>query len=367
MIYAFARFYQDREAIQDVLGEAEVVVGDLDLRGTPYAVWRRIVEFVDNNDQAAPLIAVFRSRQAGNQEIADIEKDFATGNETKYSMIVRAIKAQQCVLFLGPGAFQCRVDGNTIPFSQALALHFEKALNRDGVPYDENHRTDLKYMAQRFHAKKTYIAGEAGKVAKEFYDLLETSGMLVKDLFGKLARLPFPLIINTNPDNLLFAELTPAKAVSRYYNLSNSGKPSEQELQEDKNDAFWQDKTTIYNIFGSFDRPQSILFTEANFVNFTKRVFLNNPPLHDRVVNEFDPFKYYLFLGFEFSQWHLKILFEVFNLVRTEPRSISLYIDKPTIADHEMDYFEREFHCFFCNQDMYPLVEALLKKLPTIN
>jgi hypothetical protein len=363
MIYTFSRLYGDKNDIEALLGKAGVPTADIKLDGSAYNMWRNVVDFIESAEQAGPVIATLQQYEPGNRDLSSLEEEFRTGNDTRYDLIANAIAHQQCVLFLGPDALKCRPQNETIPFSQALALQLEIALRQAGVAYDELLRTDLKYMAQRFHTKPNYIDLEEASLAQKLYLSLKQNGLLITDLFDLLARLNFPLVINTNPDNLLVEAMTDGRASRRFYNLANSGQPDDKELAEDKNEPFWKGRTLVYNIFGSFERTQSILMTEADFVRFTKRVFQKNPPLLPRVTDGFLNLTYYLFLGFEFSQWYLKILFEVFDLVRTGQRSISVYMDRP-LRDQTMDYFEREYQCFFCNVGIYPLLNALIRRQP---
>jgi len=186
-----------------------------------------------------------------------------------------------------------------------------------------------------------------GEIEKQAFECYQNSD-LGKTIYEKVAELDFPLIINTNPDVIL-NDLLKGKCESGFYDLSNSDsnfKPSSK-----------KPKTILYNIFGSFANPFSIIFTEKEAVEFTKRVYEQTPPIPE-VIKDIIRKKYGIFIGFDFKEWHLKILFNVLDL-KNKPGNYSLSDTNSVIMEHNKEYFERQYNMTFIKNDVFSLFRLL--------
>lgn len=348
--------YPTSEDIGAFIKRAGLQIGRFNLAKAPRESWPCIIDDSEENEMIPSLVETACGDHGGNAELSRILDEMNNGNKTRLKKIAKAIKTGQCILFLGPGVLQTYKADGLLSFNQCFANELLIKLNTGNIFYEEKLKKDLKYIVQRYETFDHYIKGEVGTKAKEYFESIKNS--VLKLPYENLSKLPFPLVINTNPDTILSETINtilPDSSGGTFYKFNND--LTETEVVEDLSKY----KTIEYNIFGSFKRPQSILYTEADFVRFSKHILEKNPPIPKEVNKCFDETKSYLFLGFEFSLWHLKILLEALNIERIEDRGISIYIDKP-LPHHDLEYFDKEFKFYFFNSDVTTFTNTLLSE-----
>jgi hypothetical protein len=301
--------------------------------------WNNIVSFADEGDQLNQLLDVV-ANHFKNDKLNNYQNDLQNGFSKRVNSIATAIHQNECVLFLGPEVLQCLNEGQTQPFNNFLAGKLAQELERKGVYFDAEHRNSLSYIAQRYEEMPTFISGDLAKKAqKNFAEVSKHLGV-----YEQIAQWRFPLIINTNPDNSLEELYRNHKRPfsSGYYDMSNDA---------DNVSAITPDATYIYNIFGSFQNPFSILFTDIDKVKFARNVVKNDPPIPTAIKKALEN-KYYLFVGFDFNEWHLKILIDSLGLARKEDRSFAIPAQAEDVNETNNEYFEKEFKFYFINKEM---------------
>jgi hypothetical protein len=332
---------------------------------TATALWIEAVNYAEETVQIGEILTQALTDFPASPELLRLRKDFDNGVDTRITTLAKAIQQKQCILFLGPGMLNIRSGAQTTPFTRSLSRDLSNELARNKIYFDESLREEVRYVSQRLQTNPLYVKGDLGVKAQKFF--AANQAIVDRQPYRDLTELPFPLVINTNPDSI-FYDLMNTKVPSAgvdfdFYNQSNSGSPINEFEEPDTVTPMPQ--CFVYNIFGSFKNPHSILFTEADYVSFVKNILQRSPGLHKNVIRQFDDTKYYLFLGFEFSAWHLKILFEALSIVKLEDRSISIYIDNP-LPHHELEYFDKEYKFYFFNTNIVNFTNALLTKYRTL-
>jgi hypothetical protein len=149
---------------------------------------------------------------------------------------------------------------------------------------------------------------------RQYYEELKTP---IPDHYLFLARLPFHLIISLSPDELIRNAVDEIKkpyeytyfAMGEYFGEDNKIKRNGPE-----NDAS-SEKPMIFNLLGSYKSRQSMVFTYDALFNF----FYNLFPL-EKLSQKFKAAVYnassFLFLGFRYDKWYLKLIFFLLTKIR---------------------------------------------------
>ena len=213
-----------------------------------------------------------------------------------------------CVLVLGPELF--RFDGK--PLSRALYDHL-KANGADKYILFYDFKDELFY----FKGNRPEQSRNAIYLGTRRY----LAGLNHGELHEKIARLPFPLIINLSPDLLLvnaFEKLQMAHEF-RFYHKKNNRDPNNVQFRgdEDAELSASPENPLIYNLLGHIGYEESLVLTYDDLFDFLFNVFgRNNLPIALRRILEIQDSgqqKDYIFLGFRFNKWYLQMLLRLLN------------------------------------------------------
>ncbi len=315
--------------------------------------WGCIVKKADEDGLVLPLLTVVASKKTGNTSLTGLIEDFKTGFDTRVKKIARVIKNKECVLFLGPRLLQCRNGANLEPLYQVFAKDIIGQLKRNKVFYDKKQENSISYLADRFEAINKVKKGDIGNLAMKTYTA--NRAKLYENVYDKIAQLDFPLIISTTPEDLL-ETMSPGKYSSGYYTWSNESIEAKP-LDESKN--------IIYKIFGSFENPLSVLVTDSDRVQFSKKVVQDEPEI-PKAIRMLLRDKYYLFLGFDFEDWHLKILIDCLGLAKAEHEEKTFALLMDNVGDSSIDHFEKNYKFYFINKELESFLDDVIKAIPAI-
>lgn len=327
------------EHTRAVLGQAGIRYGEIDMNGAATAVWFNVIEYVDKNNLADVLLTALIEKYDRHLDLKQIKEDIAKLSvDTLLEHLKSIIKARQCVLFLGPHIFNCIDNNQVVSFNKYLSNQLAEELRKLRIFFDENEKDNLSYIIDRYETKKKFVSGETEKFAKKVYE----NGDIRDSIYRSLDKFKFPLIINTNPDVILRKFYGNDDYVHMWYDMTNT---APQTLPEDLTS-----KTIVYNIFGCFENEYSIVFTEKEAVDFAKKAYEKNPPIPNEIKNIVQK-SYGLFLGFDFKDWHLKILFDVLDL-KNKPGNYSISDENTNILEYNKEYYERQYNLTFLNNDL---------------
>ena len=371
--------------------------------------WQNVYNMIDGNDELVKLLEFVMGTDEGpltkDPTITSLLTVLKTRDQQKLTRLAEAIDQNGCILFLGPGALRTAEGGQ--PFTKYLANSLANVLqqNTNDIYFDPELRENLSYIAQRYEeiARKLFqqkFPGQPynpqqfnrqGLLASDTYTALRNQDGLNTAIYQSVAKLPFKIIINTNPDHedLINAiETTPIRgALNRecihgYFSMANGNAVGEDDrvIVRNRMASFGglakpgeKTKVLLYNLFGSVENPYSILTTESQFLQFMTTILDPDAGLHFELKREFFDPKYYLFLGFDFDQWYAKIIFNtVLKLDKGENRTVSLF-PLATNASNESatvlpfsqanrEFFEEEFNMYFVTD----ATQGFLKKLISI-
>jgi hypothetical protein len=157
-----------------------------------------------------------------------------------------------------------------------------------------------------------------------------------------------------------------------FYNLSNEVLSQDQEIEKQKKveseKAIEPKKSSesviLYNIFGTYQQANTILYTESQFLRFIDRVIQGNPGLDAVIPTALNEMESYLFLGFDFNQWYFKVLFQLLKIKKVEDKAISCNVDNAVrynIANKE--FYEEEFKIYFIDIDVEQFLDDIIHRV----
>jgi hypothetical protein len=124
--------------------------------------------------------------------------------------------------------------------------------------------------------------------------------------YAVLASLPFPIYINTTPDNLITQALIAAgKEPQEVFCPWNSYLERHMERYDDEPDP---QTPLVYQLFGRINEPETLVLTEDDYFDFLIG-FTGNKDMIPEIVRRVFADSALLFLGFRMDDWDFKVLF----------------------------------------------------------
>lgn len=270
----------------------------------------------------------------------------------QWNNLVEALKNGSCVILLGP-SISTLEDGST-PLSHQFAKNLTEELEKEKISYDKTCRDNLTYIMQRFTTIPNVAPSDPGFEAKNFY---ETHKGNFNDIQKTLAELPLSLIINTSPDDSIVHAFKQAGKFETMYAYYNYRKEQKYEFSVPNTDT-----PLIFNLFGHYENAMSLVLTESDQVEFMKNVIRDQPPLPPKLIGQLDSHKTYLFLGFDWEQWNLRLLLEGLNLEKKAQILAHSRSDTP-LRDITRDFYQSSFQFSFITDNILDFVQELQQKL----
>jgi len=278
-----------------------------------------------------------------------------------WQQLAQAIHQQRCVLVLGSGAC-CDFEEQSVPMSSRLATHLSEQIkkHKDDNPLidDENLShvakvfEDTPFDDKRFNDRKA--RQHLSKAIDDFYD---THKDLKFGFYEELVKMPFHIIINSSHyDFLEKAYKRVGKGVQEHYfhydhsdhngNL-NFAKPTKR-------------SPLLYNLFGSIEDTQSLVITETDKIRFVETIMQGEPeaslPTDLRSLLKGEGLTF-LFMGFDFEEWHLRILLHVLEL---DKQDATIALQNPdNINKFTQFLYEKHFFVNFHNGQELDFIRKL--------
>lgn len=253
-----------------------------------------------------------------------------------WEVVVETIRAESCVLFLGPGLLLTQKQQ---PFWEEMVSELQ--LNQgQNLTYFET--DDLFFYKDPILRTRTYFK------IKAFYR--EEMERIQKELYEKLAKIKFHLVVSISPDQLL-SSIMDQQGISHqfaYYNRSVNPK---------KLSAPTSDNPLIYNLFGNIEDQQSILLTHEDLYDFLFAI-LGEHKLPDELQTALNQASNYLFIGFQFDKWYMQLLMRLLNL-HDERYSFDRYASKGALEGESMLFYTSQFRINFIEDDIADFVNEI--------
>lgn len=271
--------------------------------------------------------------------------------DRQWRTLIKDIQNQRCILMLGPGL--STVNGE--PLTEAFSKHLVSELNEESIPFVPQATANLAYIAQRFMTipdiRRIDLEDEAITFFKE-------QTQEIPEIFQLICKLPFHLIINTTPDDFMRKALLSEGTQAVHFLHYNFKKDRDEKIP-----PFSSEEVLIYNLFGSIEDPESLIFTKKERVEFMKNLVRGNPPVPHKIISEFDDRKTYLFLGFNIEDWQFRLPLLLDGLqIENLNSGYAPDLDNYPISNITKSFFEDCYRFRFVENKVLEFIKELVKR-----
>ena len=203
----------------------------------------------------------------------------------KWKRIIRAIKNEGTILFIGPNV-EKNENGEVAFHAFCTKIQEEYkgdiGMDKDGFFFfiDPEAQSDVVYDMKEFYEKNDF-------------------GI---DIYQKIAAIPFHLIITLSPDDALHNVFNDNGVPHQFAYFDFYKEEPEQPTAE---------KPLIYNLFGLATQGKYIL-TQEDYFDYLKAI-LGDDVLPQKIVSQLKDATNYIFLGFDFDKWYNRLLLMILN------------------------------------------------------
>jgi len=228
-----------------------------------------------------------------------------------------------CVLVLGPEFIN--IDSSELDFTESIQDYLLKKKFNNSVEAHYFSEDGFLFSDDRDANWDILL-----KISKFYKDLPLSSS------YEMLARIPFTSVISLSPDDLIekaYKKIGKKATFCSYLPSGFQDGPLETSKQE----------PMIYNLMGHYKNEKALIFTYENLFSLLDKLFqdnvFNNARRH---IIEADNF---LFLGFNYNKWYLKLIFFLFSKFRggkTDLRSNAIfnYKSKEDEFNTKIEYYK---------------------------
>lgn len=286
------------------------------------------------------------------------QKTFAENQQR--NELISAINDSRCILCLGENAF-LNEDGKTL--KEAL-IHDLKNDIGDGKQVKKGVELDLFTMINL--KEKTSDIKSVRKLFKIGFDeKKQKNNELFSrqiELYEKISRIPFHVIISTHPSELLREIFKYNKIDHRFYYYNRNEK-----IEFKKKYKPTKKKPLIYNLFGSIEEPDSMVVKQDHFYSFMEDInSIQKLPLTLRETLQPSKNTHFLFLGFDFENWYMKILLHILDpkgaippIAHIPQYNLKSDPSKNQLREATQFFFNRNFQLKFEHKDLHTFINEL--------
>ena len=238
--------------------------------------------------------------------------------DSHWNRLIKIIGAGKCILLLGPDVATDPSGDDPVSLSQQLAQRLADQLPES--PAGGLDTGDLAHVAQAYRNLLRKDRTDLESEVEMFYEPYQGQRNPIHD---DLAALPFKLCITTTPDDFLGNALrTRAKQPRTEYYHFREGRP-------DRIGTSNAEQPLVYQLFGSLTDSSSLVLTETDLLDFLVNVIAGTPELPPALISQFREHERetsFLFVGFGFQRWYLRVLLHLLRkqLPNSSARSLAL-------------------------------------------
>lgn len=263
-------------------------------------------------------------------------------NNEQWKNLTQAIRNNNCVLVMGP---KLATDRNGKLLIDLLAEELAAEVARiDPNMYitDTNNLAHVAKVLEDSYAIQELRSGGQSKGGHvlladkvcAFYAKHQEGAQEPAPIYNEIVKMGFSVIINTTPDRLLLDAYENAGNLTAdknfyYYHFANPQHGSTVKVSEK---SVKKNTPLIYNLFGSTDNKDSLVLTEKDQLKFLDNILQQEATasIPSSVAIHFVSGKgevaqkNFLFLGFDFENWQLRLLLQLFNRHQNNPIAFGL-------------------------------------------
>jgi len=273
----------------------------------------------------------------------------ATANSTTFDWeeILESISDEKCILFVGPQVYA---------FAQSQTV--EQAMYSDLDAQNPEH----PYIRNFYEEDGFFLFREKRfrrKVIRQMRKFYQQEFPLAQAVLQKLTQIPFRIIFQLSPDDLLQRAFRQNRLPFRH-DLYFKNQPPQGE---------YLDPTTkqplLYHMLGYLEEEESLVLTHNDLFDYLQSIF-NAKSMHQKLQTELAQAHNYIFLGLPFEKWYMQLLLRVLSLHSEKLMGLERFAAKPKRAFRQKLY-EEQFKIEFVPDESTAFINELYNRCAKAN
>ncbi len=257
-----------------------------------------------------------------------------------WDLIAGTIQEQKCILFIGPGVF---ANEQFSSLEEWMADFLEK---EPGNLIKKYYHDDSLFAFQDPTAKT-----KATFALKKLFQEEQFEG--VKELYRKIAEIPFSMIFTLTPDDLLQQVFKEMK-INYQFDFYLKNQPPRQVETTFTPTA---NSPLLYNMFGYVQNRDSLVMTHDDLFDYLNSV-LAESSMHPDIKQSIKKMENFIFLGISFDKWYMQLLLKM--LYRLQGREEFLrFANQALLTDELRSLFADQFRIEFVPQQIPEFIDQL--------
>ncbi len=278
-------------------------------------------------------------------------------DETHLGTLTYLIETGKCALVLGPQLSRVLENDRTVPLRQKLARELAEELAKTpgmAIPDPDDLALVCTAYQKFFNGSRLTLEHKVGSFFRRFNE--------PEEVLRQVANLPFRVILSSAQDNLVQSAFKKEGKLWQegYYRLG--------ETQVDNYDENSQ-LPYIYQLFGKvLDKDvDHLVLTQQDQMRYIDSMqgIGRETRLPPSLLRAMQDCKGFLFLGFDFEDWYLRVLLHILHFVRDEQAVFGLHQSKPgrPLPAQVALYYSNQYQFNFLEgADPLDLVKALRER-----
>jgi hypothetical protein len=238
------------------------------------------------------------------------------------------------------------IDSTDVDFTESIQDYLAKKKFKEFT--QKSYFSEDGFLHFENQSKNSDMLIELGKFYRE---------LKVSESYTKLARIPFTSIISLSPDDLIVQAYTAINkdCVFRRYKDEgfDDGPPDTSKL-----------KPLIYNLVGHYENPMELVFTFDNLFMFLNKIFQDT--IFQNVRKHIIQAHSFLFLGFNYDKWYLKLIFFLLNKFREHKNvtrnAVFDYIKNEKDFSSKIEYYKASYNLNFSQENEKKFIDKLFEE-----
>ncbi len=257
-------------------------------------------------------------------------------SDINWNRLSRAIRNEGSVLFIGP---DIEKDEHGLPVLQKLCKKMVDTYPGE-ITYDE--KEGFLFFIEP-EAKNDVIYD-----FKEYYEKQN----FAQEVYSMIAAIPFHLIISLTPDDSIHHAFK-ENGVDHDFVYFDSNKAEVEKPTKDN--------PLIYSLFGLSTEGKYIL-SQEDYFNYIKAV-LSDDILPTKMVSALRAASNYIFIGFDFEKWHVRLLMMMLNFHKDKESKTRHAVNTSDTQSLYKELTEKQFNISFIEDNETDFFQNFYNKM----
>ena len=274
--------------------------------------------------------------------------------DADWNVLLKTIRDNKCTLMIGPN-IPIKFEKN----ESKSVTDVLKDMLAEGIHFEQANSCNFFQVAERyFHEEGANVLNDA---VEEFCEKIKS---VDSEIYTALSSIPFSNIITTAYDDIFFETLQRIGKTPSYhfYDVEADATPL-----TDKGTA---ESPLFYKLYGSVKNTSSFVLTESQYLNFVFSIISDSLRLPYNIKNLLEEKnRSFLFLGFKFDNWYLRLLLYLINNDGNgiKNRSFAFESTLSKCDPHTIFFYQNTYKIALFSLDVAEFVSELKRRYDKIN